>query len=167
MQEIEKNIAEIRSSLFSGNIDLVLDTIDYIRNSTAFYNIEMLLDLYVTTSKNEVRRAVLNLLIDVRDQDFVDVYMEAIIKPKYQSIVQVLISVCWQNGLDYSKYFEFFVKTFVYGTLETAIECYTVIEEIICTNPENAMAFKEIALGNTSSDNHKKNLIENLLNTIQ
>ncbi|MCK7536379.1 MAG: hypothetical protein MZV63_38065 [Marinilabiliales bacterium] len=41
----------------------------------------------------------------------------------------MLVSSCWQSGLDYSDYSADFAKVFLKGDYATSIECITVIEE--------------------------------------
>jgi hypothetical protein len=43
----------------------------------------------------------------------------------------MLISSCWQSGLNYSEYSADLAKVFLNGDYITAIECLTVIEESI------------------------------------
>jgi hypothetical protein len=43
----------------------------------------------------------------------------------------MLVSSCWQSGLNYSDYATDLVKVFLSGDYITAIECLTVIEETV------------------------------------
>ena len=40
----------------------------------------------------------------------------------------MLVSSCWQSGLDYSGWASDFAMIFTWSDYETAIECFTVIE---------------------------------------
>jgi len=41
----------------------------------------------------------------------------------------MLVSSCWQSGLDYSEFALDFVNLFLNTDYQTALECFTVIEE--------------------------------------
>ena len=45
--------------------------------------------------------------------------------------ISMLVSSCWQSGLNYSEYSSDFAEVFVKGDYVTAIECLTVIEESV------------------------------------
>lgn len=164
MQEIEKNIAEIKAELFSGNEDLVIDTIEYIRNLSVFQDIESLLDLYITSSSKEIKTAIYKLLSDIKDISFVDTFVSIITKPKYQSILNELVSICWQNSLDFSPHIDVFVDLLLKGNIQIAIECFTVIEEsLVNLTDKKRLEIKEKLLSNISIiDNNRKGLIEEL-----
>jgi hypothetical protein len=44
-----------------------------------------------------------------------------------------LVAACWQSGLDFSQYLTAFIKIFVSGDYQTAVESFSVIEESIST----------------------------------
>jgi hypothetical protein len=43
--------------------------------------------------------------------------------------ISMLVSSCWQSGLDYSEFVIDFTNLFITGDYVTALECFTVIEE--------------------------------------
>jgi len=53
--------------------------------------------------------------------------IEAIRNPKYTPILKELVSSCWENGLDFSKYLSVFVDLLIKYDLIIAFEAYTVI----------------------------------------
>ena len=54
MQDLEKNREDLKIDLFSGNTDLVLETIELIKLSSHFEIIDSLFDLYLTSQKTEI-----------------------------------------------------------------------------------------------------------------
>ena len=54
--------------------------------------------------------------------------MGQIMASRKPSTIQMLVSSCWQSGLDYSPYAAGLAEIFVNSNLATAIECMTVIE---------------------------------------
>ena len=57
--------------------------------------------------------------------------VEAIENSKYSSLRPLLVSACWQNGLDYSAHIPVFVKIALEDNLECAIEAVSVMEEAL------------------------------------
>ena len=49
--------------------------------------------------------------------------MNEIRKPWKDDTISMLVSSCWQSGLDYSEYSMDFAKVFLKGDYVTAIEC--------------------------------------------
>jgi hypothetical protein len=131
MQEFEKNIDDLRNDLFSGKPELVITTIQTIKQTSHYEIIDSLFDLYLTTQKDEIRSAILDLFIDIKDQRFVEKLIESLGKPKFTAINKELISICWQTGLDFSNHIDMFLSKMFDGTDEIAIECFSVIESSI------------------------------------
>ena len=52
-------------------------------------------------------------------------------KPFKQSTISMLVSSCWQSGLDYSEYSADMAEVFLRSDYVTALECLTVIEESV------------------------------------
>jgi hypothetical protein len=50
-------------------------------------------------------------------------------KPWKPDTISMLVSSCWQSGLDYSDYLNDMARTFLKADYATSIECMTVIEE--------------------------------------
>jgi len=131
MQEFEKNIDDLRNDLFSGKPELVIATIQTIKQTSHYEIIDSLFDLYLTTQKDEIKSAILNLFVDIKDERFVEKLIESLEKPKFIAINKELISICWQTGLDFSNYIDMFITKMFDGTDEIAIECFSVIESSI------------------------------------
>jgi hypothetical protein len=66
---------------------------------------------------------------DVKDQAISAEIINEIRKKWNPPTISMLISSCWQSGLDYSEYCIDLAKVFLEGDYVTALECLTVIEE--------------------------------------
>lgn len=66
---------------------------------------------------------------DLKDQSASAEVINEIRKKWKADTISMLVSSCWQSGLDYSDYSPDFAKIFLQGDYVTAIECLTVIEE--------------------------------------
>jgi len=50
-------------------------------------------------------------------------------KPYRSETLAMLVSSCWQSGLDYSEYSVHFARLFLRGSYQVALESYTLLEE--------------------------------------
>ncbi len=62
---------------------------------------------------------------------FVEEVINEIRKPWKSDTISMLVSSCWQSGLNYSDYSLDLAKVFLRGDYVTAVECLTVIEESV------------------------------------
>jgi len=98
-----------------------------------------LIDTLITTTDDEIKQEIINLLFDLRDQAVVDTIISAINNKKYASIKSVLISIFWQSSLDGSQYISTFIRQAIKGDYLIGIEVLSVIE-----NFNNTFAEEEI-----------------------
>ena len=131
MQEIAKNIDEIRLILFSGQQDLVIETIHGLKETSHFELVDSLFDLYLTSSDNIVKKELFQFFVEIKDKRFVTVLVNNLSKSKFKTVTKDLVSICWQTGLQFESEIELFSKIMVENDIETAIECFSVIEESI------------------------------------
>ena len=66
---------------------------------------------------------------DLKDQSACEEVINEIRKQWKPDTISMLVSSCWQSGLNYSEYSLDLAKIFLTGDYVTAIECLTVIEE--------------------------------------
>ncbi len=78
-----------------------------------------------------VLRIIEDFLNDLKDQSVRTEVIAEIRKPWKANTISMLVSSCWQSGLDYSDYLADMAKVFLEGDYATAIECMTVIEESV------------------------------------
>lgn len=88
-----------------------------------------LFNLLADQEDEQILSEIASFLCDLKENEAVPVLTEAIGNPLYASITTQLVSACWQNGLSYAAHIDTFVDVFVHGSLEAAIEAFTVIEE--------------------------------------
>lgn len=123
-------ITKLRKSLFSGNDEVVQQALTEIRNNGTPQVVELLLDLHVVTSNKVIKNNISQLLADLKDTNTITIIANAISNPKYTKIKKELLSICWQNGMDFSPYALTFAQILCNETLETAFEAYTVLDEL-------------------------------------
>lgn len=165
MQEIEKNIDDFKNDLFSGKPEIVINTITILKQTPHYEIVDSLFDLYLTTQRAEIKTQIFNFFIDIKDERFVEKLIFSLDKPKFSAVINDIISICWQTGLDFSNHIDVFISKMLNGTDETAIECLSVIESSL--NQLNDDKKKELILflnkRKNDFDGLKKSLIEDAI----
>lgn len=80
------------------------------------------------TSEEEVSNVIIQILNDLKDKSAIPYLVKEIEKESNRDIQHHLVSACWQNGLEYSPYFSFFIQIMVEGSYLTALETFSVLE---------------------------------------
>jgi len=114
--------------LTSHDTPIILETLEQIRHEGDCTILSHLFDLLVDTYNVEIKNAIAALLNDLKDKSSVASLVEGIRNPKYQSELAVIVSACWQCGLDFSEYLSDFVDLVLTNNYLVAIEAFTVIE---------------------------------------
>lgn len=160
---------EILSNLKSTNSEFVLETLHKVRESGNRLILEGLIDLLHDTEFPEIKKSVLNLLSELKNQESVPSFIAAIGNEKYTSEHKDLVACCWQNGLNYKEYLPFFIDLVINKEFLIAFEAFTVIENM-CGRVEDEIIDAEVikvseALKNTSEQ--KAYLLNGLLAIIR
>ena len=122
----QKTDPKIISGLQSQNPEQVIETIDRLRSSGNLSYLPVLFGL-LASSVPEVNAKVMGLLADVKHRDIIPLLLEAIQDERYKGERKKLVSLCWENGLDFSSGLPVFVDLLINEGLEVAFEAYTVI----------------------------------------
>lgn len=126
----EKRITELDLVLARNNPLKIAEAIDILRNSEPLEGaIDLLVSYYNKSNNDSVRRLISGFMNDLKDKSACKEVMEAIRKKLSDETMRMLISSCWQSGLDYSGYTPEFAGIFALtGDYMTAVECFSVIE---------------------------------------
>ena len=125
-----------REKLFSANTEIVLATVESLREKGNKEYLPMLFDILISAPEAEVQNAILKLLGTVKDKETIPIFIEVLQNEKYKSIRKEIITTCWQNGLDFSMYMSVFVDLVITESWEIAFEAFTVIENLEHFPPE-------------------------------
>ncbi len=132
MIKSEKKLRELAEILKNGNSLFIIEAIKLLREDEPF---EGAIGLLVTYYNNAIDvsglRIIEEFLNDIKDHSARPEVMAELMKPLKASTICMLVSSCWQSGLDYSDYITYMAKIFLEGDYATAIECMTVIEESV------------------------------------
>lgn len=127
MDKVNQNIKE---NLFSADTTTVLSAINLIKEKGNKLYIPILFDLMNSSPEKEIEDKIKNLLAAVKEKDAVDSFVQAIENKKYKPILKSILTVCWQNGLDFSSYLPVLVDVIINEDWEIAFEAFTIIDNL-------------------------------------
>ncbi len=119
---------ELFSKLRSGNPEIVVQSIEEIKEKGTTSHFSILLALLHETEDREVKKKILSLFAELKSNETVPLLMDAIQNAKYKDELKELVSCCWQNGLNYSAYLPVFVDLVIDQNFPIGFEALTVIE---------------------------------------
>ncbi len=126
----EKKFKDLSEILQKGDSVLISGAVELLRDEQPFKGAIGLLTEYYDNNKNiSLRKSIERFMNDLKDQTATQEIIKELQKPWKDDTISMLISSCWQSGLNYSEYLMDFVEVFIKGDYVTAIECLTVIEE--------------------------------------
>jgi hypothetical protein len=129
MIKSEKKIRDLSETLNKDN-NIVISAIELLRQEKPFEGaIGLLTAFYDSTDNLSIRKTISGFMNDLKDQAACQEVIQEIRKQWQSDTISMLVSSCWQSGLNYSDYSFDLAKVFLRGDYITAIECLTVIEE--------------------------------------
>jgi hypothetical protein len=132
MIKSEKKVNELIEILNSDNNTIITGAIELLRQEKPFVGaISLLTAFYNSSDDTLIRKTIAGFLNDIKDQDACKEIIKEINKEWKPDTISMLVSSCWQSGLNYSQYSLDLAKVFLKGDYVTAIECLTVIEESV------------------------------------
>lgn len=166
--KISKKDERIINNLLSKNQQVVIDTLDEIREDGTITLLPFLIDLLNASKDEEISKHVYALLCELKQTGSIAIIIDAINNEKYAGIQETLIRTCWENGLDYTPYLSTFVNIVIHGNFMNSFEAFTVIENMEGTlNPEMAEKMvDQLQLALPVATIEKKSLIFDLIRII-
>lgn len=141
MIKSEDKIKELTNTLNKDSNIVITEAIELLRQEKPFEGaIGLLTAFYDKTDDSSLRRTIAGFMNDLKDQSVCQEVIYEIRKHWKSDTISMLVSSCWQSGLNYSAYSLDLAKVFLQGDYITAIECLTVIEESV---PEMSEGTKE------------------------
>jgi hypothetical protein len=166
MIKSEKKLKNLANLLEKDDPLLISQAIDMLREEDPFEGaLALLASYYDTTGSPVVIKAVESFMNDIRDRSVQDELMAEIRKKRNPRTTAMLVSSCWQSGLDYSAFANEIAGLFLRSDLGTAIECFTLLEGIIPELDENQKTeiTRILKKSSESGAGTRKLLIEDLL----
>jgi predicted DNA-binding protein len=128
----EQKLANLHALLNKDNNILITQAIKLLREELPFEGaIGLLAACYDKTDDSSVRRSIEGFMNDLKDQSACVEVINEIKKQWKADTISMLVSSCWQSGLNYSEFSRDLTDVFLKGDYITAVECLTVIEESV------------------------------------
>lgn len=127
----------IIKELSSSNIETVKKTINKLTKKQELLLFPSIIELLNESKNSELNKVFISYLNNNKNTDTIDLFADAISNPNNVSILPLLVSACWQNGLDFSKYANLFINTYINEAFVVAIETFSVIEVMFDTLIDN------------------------------
>lgn len=158
----DKNTIKI---LKSGNQKLIELAIEDLKENGNPAYIPFIIEILHNTENEGIKKKILNLLSDLKQRNAIPELMKALQNKKYQKEWNSLIQVCWENGMDYSKFLHIFTNLAISGDFMTALDSCTVITEMTgeiseTTYQKESRKIKEALLTEKSK---KKEILQDIL----
>ena len=132
MIKSEKKMKELSEILNKDSNIVITKAMELLRLEKPFEGaIGLLTSLFDRTTDFSIRKSITGFMNDLKDQTACQEVIVEIRKDWKPDTISMLVSSCWQSGLDYSGYSSDLARTFLKGDYVTAIECLTVIEESV------------------------------------
>lgn len=128
MAEDSKAIKSILNDLQASNEQTVLDAIKRNRKEGNNKTFAALLETLKNTDEPTVEAAIIEFLYDLKDQDSVDILINALKDHQMAFYDSFLIAAFWQSAIDGSDYLPLFVKKAINGDYMVCLEALTVVE---------------------------------------
>ena len=119
------------SQLESKNPATVMTAIREISHHGNIRMLTYLFRLMKPSTHQAIRESVLMLIGEIKVQDAVPVIVSTLEKADRGGDFNRLVAACWQSSLDFSGHLPAFIRIFVNGDYQPAIEAFSVIEESI------------------------------------
>lgn len=120
----DKNTIKI---LESGNQKLIETAIEDLKENGNPAYIPFIIEILHSTDNEEIKKKILRLFSDLKQRNAIPELMKALQNKEYQKEWESLIQVCWENGMDYSKFLPLFTDLAISGDFMTALDSCTVI----------------------------------------
>ena len=170
MIEAEKKLSELESKLNSRNKRVVTDSISLLRNEYPFKGAAgLLISLFNTTNDLIIKDLIRNFMNDIKEPEVRFEIVKEMMKNYKPETITMLVSSCWQSGLDYSEFAVDLAEIFIRGDYLTSLECFTVIEESYPNIPD-LKRIEIIRLLEENENKHsdeKNSLLQALLNVLR
>lgn len=155
--------------LRSGNTSAIIDTIQEIREKGSITILPELFDLLLVSDNEEVIMACTSLLNDLKKKESVQYLVAALKDERYKPVRPILVSACWQNGLDYHEEVLLFAEILLTDDYATAVEAFTVIENSLgeLNDRDILILTEKLSQSIDLAKENKRPLIRELLSVIK
>lgn len=141
MERSAEKLAELGRILEKGTGREINDRIKLLRTEAPFGGaLKMLAMFYDKTGDDNLRAAISGLFNDMKEMSAMAEVIESVSAVRKPDSRAMLISSCWQSGLDYSPFAVTLAEHFVSGDYMTSLECFTVLDTCASSINDNDRA---------------------------
>jgi len=160
---------KIIRELNSGKPEIILEAVRKLRQTGNPSLLPYIIMVLHRTRTEEVRNSIIRFLNDLKVQDSVDELVKAIHNEVYDTEKEILVSACWQSGLDFSDHIDTFVEIAIKEEYRLAFEAFTVVEQSIsnCSNREINSYVSQIRQRIDHVDKDKKVLLGEMIRMLE
>ena len=170
MIKSEKKLRELTSVFKGSNKSAINDAILLLREEEPFEGvIGLLVSYYNSSDDKSIMKTIEDFFNDLKDHSVRREVIAEIRKPWNNRTTSMLVSSCWQSGLDYSDYMDDMIRIFLESDYSTAIECMTVISESVhsCSRESKDGIIRIIRDNPVSYKHEKYSLTEELISILE
>lgn len=159
---------EIKLKLNAGSTNGIITTLKELHKSGNPSILPLVLNLLETNTNENIINEVYILLGELKDNKAVPAIVNFISEHPSNKHLAKVISCCWLSGLNFSADLPIFIKSFIEGSYEVALESFTVIEEMIWQTSIDKVKACRISLDNMMEEisDEKKPLFNELLKAL-
>jgi predicted DNA-binding protein len=169
MIQSKEKLKSLAITLNNKNNKPALLAVEMLRKEEPFEGaIEVLVSCYDNNKDIELRKTIESFLNDLKDMSLREEIISEIRKNRENETKKMLVASCWQSGLDYSRFVHEFADIFITNDYQTALECFTVIEEAIprMNRNEKENVIKILKKNSSIDSSEKKQLAEQLITVL-
>lgn len=166
----ENKRKELEHILKKENFVSIGNAIKKLRNEPPFEGaIQLLISFYNETNSNSVKKLITEFMNDLKDHALREEVITGIRSNIKPDTLRMLVSSCWQSGLNYADYSRDFAEIFLAGDYMTAIECFTVIESsaVNMSRSKKEEVISIISEGKNDISDDKTNLAVELISILR
>jgi hypothetical protein len=166
----DKKLKELAMVIGKMNSLQTVRAVKSLREEESFVGaVGLLAETFETAEDMDVRKTITDFFNDLKDLSARIEVITEIRKPWNEDTISMLVSSCWQSGLDYSDYMEDMLNIFIKADYFTAVECMTVIEGSVAksTRERSDTLIKTIQDASGAWVNEKKSLTLELLSILE
>ncbi len=162
---------DIQKLLTSKTLDEINKGIDLFESSGTVKELPLVLALLNSKFSESLESKIVRIVSNAKDPKAGELIVEAIYESKDGGNVCALLQMAWQSSLDFSKHLALFTEVFIVDDYLTALEAFTLIENI-CQDYSFEAQHKQQLVDKikehiTSFDEHKKALASELIKVIE
>ena len=164
-----KKDTEIIKGLQSKNETVIIETILKLRNTGHIIYLEDVFKAYSNDFQESTKKVFLEFISDIKTGEATGYIVSFIKNLKNEDDIALFTSCCWQSGLDFHNYIDFFIDLIIGSNYQVSIEVFTVIENCMHNLENDVINRQVIKLKNSIKNvqNKKKPLLVELIKTFQ